>query len=585
MARADPQFYVWSFPGCPIRVHLKLKVISDLGGELPSAGEGILIGSAANSATRVVDFVPAPDGNLGDLVREHGEERVVGYYRIASGEPLRLNESDLARSKDLFSRPHQVFLRIQPSPVGPANATFFFHDRYGLQGDFPFLEFPMDASSLSATNRPANEAESEQEAVAEIVDGAGAPAADPLPVPNFLEMEAGTRRFSAKGWIILFTALLGALAGLVPEVISRYSPGTDGFVFRAEHRGHEMYLTWDRDIPAIVSATSGRLSIRDGGAGQVIMLSRAQLQDGSFVYTRQSGDVRIDLDVFTPAGKISRTLRAAVPWSGEADDPSSRRQEAAAQEAPRRQSDAPSRWTYFEPLLTICLVLMLAGLVRLRLSRKVGLVWAGVLAFVLVSWPPVEWLLSRPLENPYPVRLFQAPPGLQAIVVLSSAVDAANDERPFPMPDEFTLGRCEFAAWIYRNHPDLPVLASGGGDAWHLPLASTMRGLLRRAGVPAEMIWTEERSGNTYENALYSAEILHSHGIHEIALVVEARSMLRAAACFRKQGIEVVPAPSEFRTWGPLSEELFPNWKTIRRNEATLHELGGLAWYGLKGWI
>jgi uncharacterized SAM-binding protein YcdF (DUF218 family) len=93
------------------------------------------------------------------------------------------------------------------------------------------------------------------------------------------------------------------------------------------------------------------------------------------------------------------------------------------------------------------------------------------------------------------------------------------------------------------------------------------------------------RSRNTHENALYGAEILRGKGVARVVLVTDARSMLRAAACFRKEGIAVVPAPSSFRQFGPLSRELLPGWTGIARNEATLHEVVGLAWYRLRGWI
>jgi uncharacterized SAM-binding protein YcdF (DUF218 family) len=66
---------------------------------------------------------------------------------------------------------------------------------------------------------------------------------------------------------------------------------------------------------------------------------------------------------------------------------------------------------------------------------------------------------------------------------------------------------------------------------------------LEQEGVPPSKIWTEEQSRSTYENALYSAKLLHGSGIHRIALVMEADSMLRAELCFRKQGLEVTPAP------------------------------------------
>ena len=113
-----------------------------------------------------------------------------------------------------------------------------------------------------------------------------------------------------------------------------------------------------------------------------------------------------------------------------------------------------------------------------------------------------------------------------------------------------------------------------------------MRELLRRAGVPPDLIWTEENSRSTYENALFAAEILRKKGITKVALVVDATSMPRAAACLRKQGIQVLPAPCDFRVFGrPYLDEFIPNWKAVRRNERTLHELVGLAWYWFRGRI
>ena len=114
---------------------------------------------------------------------------------------------------------------------------------------------------------------------------------------------------------------------------------------------------------------------------------------------------------------------------------------------------------------------------------------------------------------------------------------------------------------------------------------SRMRGLLERLGVPANMISVEGASRSTYENALYGAEILRSQGISRIVLVVEAASMPRASACFRRQGIEVEPAPSEFREWDGWRGEWLPTWQAIRDNEIILHEVLGIAWYRLRGWI
>jgi uncharacterized SAM-binding protein YcdF (DUF218 family) len=238
--------------------------------------------------------------------------------------------------------------------------------------------------------------------------------------------------------------------------------------------------------------------------------------------------------------------------------------------------------SYTEPILAACFVLAVLGWIRLRRDGRYGILLAALVLLFLVSWPPADWLLSRPLEARYPIRPFSSE-AVEAIVVLSESVEPPHYERPFALPGGATLERCAYAAWIHQRWPHLPVLASGGGTP--LPASRAMADLLRGAGVPQSLIWTEERSASTYQNALFSAEILRRHGIRRIALVVNAKSMPRAEACFRKQGISVAPAPSSFSQLGANSDDLLPGWRAVRRNEETLHEMLGMAWYWLRGWI
>lgn len=241
--------------------------------------------------------------------------------------------------------------------------------------------------------------------------------------------------------------------------------------------------------------------------------------------------------------------------------------------------------SYTEPLLSVVFIVALIGALRLPRCRGKKWVIAGLLGFLLVSWPPIAWLATRPLEAWYPIRPLPPAPA-DAIVVFSSSVDTPHYERPFPLAGQDTYSRCRFAAWLYQHWKPLPILASGGGAKGRAPAyAASMRDILVSVGVPDSSVWTEERSGTTRENALYSVEILKGHGIDRIVLVVEAQSMARAAACFRKEGITVVPAPSDFTQLDPLREEIFLGWKAVRVNEITLHEVLGLVWYKLHGWI
>jgi len=209
----------------------------------------------------------------------------------------------------------------------------------------------------------------------------------------------------------------------------------------------------------------------------------------------------------------------------------------------------------------------------------------GVSALLLLSLPPVAWLTSRPFESWYPRRPF---PGgdAQAIVVLASNILPPRPERPIPLPDRDTYERCQYAAWLHQNWRKLPILAGGGAmtDGGE-PYAATMSRILQGEGVEKSMIWTEESSHSTHENAVYAAGVLRAKGIQKVVLVTEAYHMLRSEMSFRKQGLDVLPAPCGFRTFGFGLEDFLPGRKPIFQNERALHEGIGLLWYRMRGWI
>ena len=239
--------------------------------------------------------------------------------------------------------------------------------------------------------------------------------------------------------------------------------------------------------------------------------------------------------------------------------------------------------TYTQPLILVFVLIGLLGLVHLRHCKYRRLASVSIFGLLLLSWPPVDWLLSRPLQARYRIQPFRTSLDPQAIVVLGSSVAPSVYERPYPLPDEHTFQRCQYAAWLHTHWKPLPVVACAGRIGRY---SVAIHELLHQAGVPDDKIWIENHSRDTHENAVYGTEILRAHGITRIALVVEAQSMLRAEACFRKVGISVAAAPSDFREFDPsLKEELLPSWKAIRNNEITLHETLGLAWYWLRGWI
>jgi len=245
--------------------------------------------------------------------------------------------------------------------------------------------------------------------------------------------------------------------------------------------------------------------------------------------------------------------------------------------------------TYLQPLFPVLLFFGLFQIVRHRRSMNspgVRGLMLVLIALFLASWQPAAWLFSRGFEGWYPPKDYPTEDA-GAIVVLASAIYPPCPPIPTPRAGSDTYERCQYAAWLHRHWKPLPVLASGGGGSLESPpYALTMKDALQREGVPESAIWMEDRSRTTHENAAYTAAILHRKGIQRIVLVTDAYHMLRAAACFRKESITVIPAACGYRTYREFQiKDLLPGWEPIAWNEDAMHESVGLIWYRFHGWI
>jgi|RhiMetdeSRZDD1v2_1073273.scaffolds.fasta_scaffold548360_2 uncharacterized SAM-binding protein YcdF (DUF218 family) len=239
--------------------------------------------------------------------------------------------------------------------------------------------------------------------------------------------------------------------------------------------------------------------------------------------------------------------------------------------------------SYLQPVFPALLFLAFVALFRIwRRSTPHDRPWLltfSLVGLLLFSLNPMVWLFSRPLETWYDQN--PAPNAdADAIVVLAGAVALPLPDRPYPMIGPDTYVRLHHAAWLFKHWAARPILASGGGEDGE-SYSQTMRHVLEAEGIPPDKIWVEDRSQSTYENAVYSARILREKGISRIALVTDARSMLRAEACFREQGLTVVPAPFRFYNLDLTLEDFLPTWRAIESNGETAHELVGLLWYWL----
>ena len=196
-------------------------------------------------------------------------------------------------------------------------------------------------------------------------------------------------------------------------------------------------------------------------------------------------------------------------------------------------------------------------------------------------------LLQTALIAPYP-PIDTLPEDSQAIVVLAGYAYAVSELHNGPSLGSDTLHRCDLAADLYTRGRKTRIVTTGGpsgGDAAQPACAALMRDYLIERGIDRDHITVEPNSQNTYENAVETCRLLKADNIRHVVLVTDAEHMRRAVACFRKQGIEVAAAPTQFHLLGLKHTlgDVLPNPREASDFEMSFREWLGIFYYRLRG--
>ncbi len=103
--------------------------------------------------------------------------------------------------------------------------------------------------------------------------------------------------------------------------------------------------------------------------------------------------------------------------------------------------------------------------------------------------------------------------------------------------------RVMHAVELWRSTPDLRIVMSGGGKAEGYCEADVMMQLARDCGVPDDVLISEPRSRNTFENILNSSAKLAELDVSRVMLVTDDWHMRRAMMCCRALQLTVEPEP------------------------------------------
>lgn len=250
-------------------------------------------------------------------------------------------------------------------------------------------------------------------------------------------------------------------------------------------------------------------------------------------------------------------------------------------------------WTLAEPGDFLVLLLSLGVLLGwTRYWRRTGrrLVVLATLALLFIALSPVDMWLTLPLEDRFPA-VTNPPAHVDGIIVLGGALRPnITKARGQPALTEAAERMTAFAGLV-RRYPDAKLLFTGGNAALfpepgQLTEADVARALFADLGLPVARIVFEDKSRNTYDNAVMSKAIMEPKPGETWLLVTSAFHMPRAVGCFRQSGWPVLPWPVDYQFAGNTESGWgFGFTRRLQRFGDALHEWLGLLAYRTMGRI
>lgn len=245
-------------------------------------------------------------------------------------------------------------------------------------------------------------------------------------------------------------------------------------------------------------------------------------------------------------------------------------------------------WGLLSPvsLMVWCLLLitLLLWLNYVKAARRL-LTLLSLLAFIVMAYPVSDWLMY-PLETRFE-RPADLPDSIDGIIVLGGAEDLKlSTSWQTPQVGE-SAERILAAAKLSRELSDIPLIYTGGSNLVQMPELDRegrmSLALLRQAGIEPSQVMMESRARNTYENFVMIKPMLpDSDGRY--LLVTSAFHMPRAVGIARKQQVNVIPYPVDYRSSIPSQRywdfDLFAHLQVL---ETGWHEWLGLTAYFVTG--
>ena len=133
------------------------------------------------------------------------------------------------------------------------------------------------------------------------------------------------------------------------------------------------------------------------------------------------------------------------------------------------------------------------------------------------------------------------------------------------------------------------ICGASGSMSSEMKEASLLKHFMVEIGIPNEKIIIEEKSKNTYENALFCSKILnemHPDKNSKILIITSDYHMRRSVACFKKMNIKTDPyVKKPTRYHFDLEQIIMPQSNVLFKWKVLFHEIIGYYAYIIVGYI
>ena len=241
----------------------------------------------------------------------------------------------------------------------------------------------------------------------------------------------------------------------------------------------------------------------------------------------------------------------------------------------------------FSPLSWVFLLIIISYFLKNKQKRK-RLLYTAVIILYLFSNNTLYYKvdsfwgkpsLKIPVNKCYPFAI--VPGGM-----------ANFDDNTQRIRFSCSADRLMQAIYLYKKGVVNKILISGGSGNLLYPEmreSEIILNYLIEIGIPKGDVFIENKSRNTHENAFFTSKILRKYAVSDTCLLItSAIHMRRAEACFRKEGVKVIPyATSQLidKYEFSIDNMFLPKASVLNSWQQLLHEIAGFVIYWVREYV